>query len=209
VLLFIDNADSFTFNLVQAFRGLGEEVQVRSGSPTTWKGPTALQELSAHPPAALVLGPGPGRPEAAETSLRLLTAFAGHIPILGICLGHQALALHLGARVDRSARLTHGQTSRIHHRQGGLFSGLPSPLCMTRYNSLCVIEETLPPELEVSARDDSGEVMALAHKSLPLWGLQFHPEAIRSVGGVKLLQSFLGRAAKTETDTPAGNIRVG
>ena len=188
MLLFIDNADSFTFNVVHALRELGAEVDVRSAETLDAQ---ALAELERSPPRALAPGPGPGRPEGAAASLALLERFAGRLPILGVCLGHQALAHHFGGRLERSRRLLHGQTCEVHHGGRTLFAGLPTPLTMTRYHSLCVREDTLPTELEVTARDENGEVLALSHRELPLHGLQFHPEAIRSVGGPGLLGNFL------------------
>lgn len=187
MLLFVDNADSFTFNLVHALRAMGEAVEVVAGEDVD---PEAPARSGAH---GIVLGPGPGRPEGAQGSLALLERWAGRLPLLGICLGHQLIAHRAGAHIAPTTRRTHGQPAGIRHAGEGLFRGLPSPLRMTRYNSLTVVEETLPPELLVSARDDAGEVMALHHSDLPLWGLQFHPEGIRSVGGLALLERFLQR----------------
>ena len=188
MLLFVDNADSFTFNVVQALRELEAKVDVRAAESLD---ATALAELERTPPTALVLGPGPGRPETAAANLALLERFSERLTVLGLCLGHQALAHHFGGRLERSRHLLHGQTCAVHHEGRTLFAGLPSPLTMTRYHSLCVREATLPPELEVTARDETGEILGLSHRELPLHGLQFHPEAIRSVGGVGLLQNFL------------------
>ena len=205
MLLLVDNADSFTFNVVQAFRALGAEVDVRPAETLDGR---ALRELESTPPAALILGPGPGRPEAATANLALLERFAERLPVLGLCLGHQALAHHFGGHVERSTRLLHGQTCTVHHEGRALFAGLPSPLTMTRYHSLCVRADSVPAELEITARDETGEILGLSHRELPLHGLQFHPEAIRSVGGVRLLQTFLQSLEKRETGAARGNTRV-
>jgi anthranilate synthase/aminodeoxychorismate synthase-like glutamine amidotransferase len=184
VLLVLDNRDSFTFNLVQAFRTLGEEVRVvRAGA-------ARVGELLALRPDRILIGPGPGRPEDAVTSLELLDA-APHLPVLGVCLGHQCLALAHGGRVERAGRLVHGSTVPVLHAGRGLFRGLPSPAAFTRYNSLTVLEGGLPGCLEVLARSADGDVMALAHLERPHLGVQFHPESILSRHGLALLESFL------------------
>jgi anthranilate synthase/aminodeoxychorismate synthase-like glutamine amidotransferase len=185
VLLIVDNRDSFTFNLVQALRGMGQEVRVRPASTLDARAVRALD------PQRIVIGPGPGRPETAGASLEIIRAFAGALPILGVCLGHQAIAVQLGARLVVSRHLKHGQTTRITHSGVGLFRGLPSPLDQTRYNSLTIDPDSLPEELEITAHDGFGEIMGVRHRLWPLEGVQFHPEAIRSCRGIEVLRNFV------------------
>ena len=185
MLLMIDNYDSFTYNIVQYFGELGEEVQVYRNDKIT------LSEIEALAPARLVISPGPCDPDGAGISLAAIEHFAGKIPLLGVCLGHQAIGQIFGGRVVRSAYLMHGKTSPIHHDGAGLFQGLPNPFDATRYHSLVVERDTFPDCLEVTAWVAEGEIMGLRHRDLPLWGVQFHPESILTVGGMVILRNFL------------------
>ena len=185
MLLMIDNYDSFTFNIVQYFGQLGEEVQVFRNDRIT------LAEIEALAPARLVISPGPCSPEEAGISVAAIKHFAGKIPILGVCLGHQSIGAAFGGRVVRSSTLMHGKTSPIHHDGKGLFSGLPNPFSATRYHSLVVERSSFPDCLDVTAWVEEGEIMGLAHKELPVWGVQFHPESILTEGGMDILGNFL------------------
>ncbi|QGP93720.1 Aminodeoxychorismate/anthranilate synthase component 2 [Neomoorella glycerini] len=190
MLLMIDNYDSFTYNLVQYFLELGQEVVVRRNDAIT------LEEIAALQPDYLVLSPGPCTPNEAGISLAAITAFAGKIPILGVCLGHQSIAQAFGGRVVRAARLMHGKTSTITHDGKTIYRNLPNPFTATRYHSLIVAEETLPGCLEVTARSETGELMGLRHRHLAVEGVQFHPESILTAVGKELLQNFLEVYAK-------------
>src|SRR5512145_3476106 len=185
MLLMIDNYDSFTYNIVQYFGELGEEVQVYRNDRIT------LEEIEAIKPNRLVISPGPCSPEEAGISVAAIRRFAGKIPLLGVCLGHQAIGAAFGGRVVRSVSLMHGKTSPIHHDGRELFAGLPSPFNATRYHSLVVERESFPDCLDVTAWVENGEVMGLAHKELPVWGVQFHPESILTEGGMQILRNFL------------------
>jgi anthranilate synthase component II len=185
MLLMIDNYDSFTYNIVQYFGELGEEVVVRRNDKIT------LDEIEALAPARIVVSPGPCSPEEAGISVTAIRHFAGKVPLLGVCLGHQAIGAAFGGRVVRSASLMHGKTSPIHHDGKGLFTGLPNPFEATRYHSLVVERSSLPACLEVTAWVADGEIMGLAHRELPVWGVQFHPESILTVGGMDILRNFL------------------
>jgi len=185
MLLMIDNYDSFTYNIVQYFGELGEEVQVFRNDRIT------LEEIEAIRPDRLVISPGPCSPEEAGISVAAIRRFSGRIPLLGVCLGHQSIGAAFGGRVVRSVSLMHGKTSPIHHNGAGLFSGLPSPFNATRYHSLVVERESFPDCLEITAWVENGEVMGLAHKDLPVWGVQFHPESILTEGGMQILRNFL------------------
>jgi len=185
MLLMIDNYDSFTYNIVQYFGQLGEDVQVHRNDRIT------LEEIEALQPARLVISPGPCSPEEAGISVASITHFAGKIPILGVCLGHQAIGAAFGGNVVRSSSLMHGKTSSIHHDGQELFAGLPNPFQATRYHSLIVDRPTLPDCLEITAWVENGEIMGLRHRLLPVWGLQFHPESILTESGMELLKNFL------------------
>lgn len=185
MLLMIDNYDSFTYNIVQYFGQLGEEVHVHRNDKIT------LAEIKALQPARIVISPGPCSPEEAGISVAAITHFAGKIPILGVCLGHQSIGAAFGGNVVRSSSLMHGKTSPIYHDNTGLFKGLSNPFQATRYHSLIVDRPTLPECLETTAWVENGEIMGLRHKLLPIWGVQFHPESILTEGGMELLQNFL------------------
>jgi anthranilate synthase/aminodeoxychorismate synthase-like glutamine amidotransferase len=184
-VLVVDNYDSFTYNLVQCLRALGAECDVRLNDEVQ------VAALASALPDGVLISPGPGTPEQAGVSLELIRALAGKRPILGVCLGHQALAQAFGARVERAERPMHGKTSIVLHDGRGLFAGLPSPLRATRYHSLVVAAESLPAELEATAHTPEGELMGLRHRELPLEGLQFHPESILTEHGPRLVQNWL------------------
>lgn len=187
MLVMIDNYDSFTYNLVQYFGQLGEEVQVFRNDRID------LECLEAARPDRLVISPGPYSPDEAGISVAAIRQFAGKIPILGVCLGHQALGAAFGGRVIRAPRLMHGKTSLIYHDGRDLFQGIPSPFEATRYHSLIVERETLPDCFEVSAQTAVGEIMGLRHKNYATYGVQFHPESIMTAEGMNLLRNFLKR----------------
>ena len=184
-LLLIDNYDSFTYNLYQYLCELGAEVTVIRNDKLT------IDDVEAMQPDGIVLSPGPGRPEDAGVCIPVIARFVGQVPILGVCLGHQALAAAWGGRIVRAAEPRHGRTSLIEHDRQGLFEGLPSPLKVCRYHSLVVDEPSLPPVLQVTARSEDGAVMALAHASAPVFGVQFHPESALTPDGYRLLANFL------------------
>jgi len=184
MILMIDNYDSFTYNLVQVLAGAGAEVEVVRNDAES------VKALLARGPEGIVLSPGPGRPEDAGVCLELLRE-RPRVPLLGVCLGHQALGLAFGARVDRAPRLMHGKTSPVRHEDLGIFAGLPNPFEATRYHSLEVKEGTLPAELEPLAWADDGTLMGMRHRELPYWGVQFHPESILTGAGAHLLGNFL------------------
>lgn len=185
MLLMIDNYDSFTFNIVQYFGQLGEDVLVHRNDKIT------LTEIESLNPERIVVSPGPCSPDEAGISVAAIRHFAGKIPILGVCLGHQAIGAAFGGNVVRSASLMHGKTSPILHDGRELFAGLPNPFQATRYHSLIVDRPTLPACLEVTAWVENGEIMGMRHKQLPIWGVQFHPESILTEGGMELLKNFL------------------
>jgi anthranilate synthase component 2 len=185
MLLMIDNYDSFTYNLVQYFGELGEAVRVARNDEIT------LDDVAALAPACIVISPGPCTPNEAGISLPLIGRFAGKIPILGVCLGHQAIGQAYGGRVVHAKTLMHGKVSRIHHEGKGVFRGLPSPYEATRYHSLAIERETCPAELEITAWTEDGEIMGVRHRSLAVEGVQFHPESILTEHGHALLRNFL------------------
>ena len=185
MILMIDNYDSFTYNLVQYLGELGETLVVKRNDELTVKGAARLK------PSSIVISPGPGRPSEAGISSDLIKAFAGKIPILGVCLGHQCIGEVFGGEVVRAKRPMHGKTSRIYHAPGGLFQGLPSPFEATRYHSLIVKRDTLPTALAVTAWTHEREIMGLQHRRFPVYGVQFHPESILTSVGKDLLKNFL------------------
>ncbi len=185
MLLVIDNFDSFTYNLVQYFGQLGVEQRVFRNDEITPEQALALK------PDRVLLSPGPGCPLEAGVTLDIIRAFAGLKPIFGVCLGHQSIGQCFGGRVLRAERLMHGKLSPILHRGAGLFRGMPSPFRATRYHSLIVERSSLPDCLEITAETAEGEIMGLRHRTLPIWGVQFHPESIATEHGMKILENFL------------------
>ena len=185
MILLIDNYDSFTFNLYQALASLGEEVQVVRNDAVT------VNEVESMPPPPLVLSPGPCPPKQAGISLDLVEKFYSRIPLLGICLGHQAIAMAFGGRLRNATRILHGKTSRISHLGCGLFDGVDNTFTATRYHSLAVEEEGLPRALRVTARSEDQEIMGLEHCEYPVFGVQFHPESVLTTEGHKLLENFV------------------
>ena len=186
-LLVIDNYDSFTYNLVQYLGELGADLDVRRNDAIT------LDEVAALGPDGVVISPGPCTPREAGISVPLIQRFAGTIPILGVCLGHQAIGAAFGGAIVRAARIMHGKTSLIHHDGRRLFAGLPEPFEATRYHSLVIEPATLPPALERTAWTDEDEIMGVRHRTLFVEGVQFHPESILTVEGKRLLGNFLAR----------------
>jgi len=185
MLLVIDNYDSFTYNLVQYFGQLGvDQLVYRNDKITT-------NEALALKPKRLMISPGPCSPNEAGVSLKMIEAFAGRIPILGVCLGHQAIGQYFGGEVIQASHLMHGKTSPVYHQDTDLFNGLPNPLECTRYHSLIVNRSNLPQCLSVTAETAEGEIMGLAHKEFPIWGVQFHPESIATEKGMHILKNFL------------------
>lgn len=185
MILMIDNYDSFTYNLVQYLGVLGEELVVKRNDEITVKGIEALS------PDFLMISPGPCTPNEAGVSIEAIKYFAGKIPIFGVCLGHQAIAQAFGGKVVRADRLMHGKTSEIFHDGKTIFTNVPSPFTATRYHSLIVEKETLPDCFEISAWTEENEIMAIRHKTLPIEGVQFHPESIMTSHGMKLLENFI------------------
>jgi anthranilate synthase component 2 len=186
-LLMIDNYDSFTYNLVQYLAELGAEVMVRRNDAIT------LDEVAALAPDGVVVSPGPCTPREAGVSVPLIQRFAGQIPILGVCLGHQAIGAAFGGDIVRAPRIMHGKTSPIRHDGTGVFSGLPDPFAATRYHSLVIDPTTLPATLERTAWTDEGEIMGVRHRTAFVEGVQFHPDSILTIEGKRLLANFLGR----------------
>lgn len=189
-VILLDNHDSFTWNLAQSLGELGAAVDVWVSDAVT------AEEVARRRPDALVISPGPGTPRAAGASVAAVRRLAGHVPMLGVCLGHQAIAVAFGAAVVPAARPVHGKTSWVHHTGAGLFRGLPDPFEAMRYHSLLVDPATLPPVLERTAWTAAGEVMGLRHRRYRIDGVQFHPESIGTPVGKALLANFLGAAAE-------------
>jgi len=185
MLLVIDNYDSFTYNLVQYFGELGADVRVVRNDQITLEGIVGLA------PERIVISPGPGTPDDAGISCKVVERFGATIPLLGVCLGHQAIGQVFGGKVVRAGRLMHGKSSMIHHRGTGVFEGLPEPFEATRYHSLILQNDTVPECLEVTAWTDEDEIMGVSHKEMPIHGVQFHPESILTLEGKKLLGNFL------------------
>ncbi len=186
MLLMIDNYDSFTYNIVQYFGILGEEVVVKRNDEIDLDGIAALR------PERLVISPGPCTPTEAGISVAAIQGFAGKMPILGVCLGHQSIGAAFGATIVRAARIMHGKTSAVEHDGRDLFAGIEKPFTATRYHSLVIAPETLPAELKVTARAcDDQEIMGVRHTEYPIWGIQFHPESILTEAGMAILKNFL------------------
>jgi anthranilate synthase/aminodeoxychorismate synthase-like glutamine amidotransferase len=199
-VLVVDHYDSFVYNLVQLVEGYGYETHiVRSddGSP---------EELCRPAPDAVLLSPGPGRPEDAGCFLELIRQLDDSIPVLGVCLGHQAIGAALGGPVIRAPEPVHGKASLVHHGGRGILAGLPDPFEAGRYHSLVIDRETLPPELEVTAETEDGLIMALQHRSLPRFGVQFHPESILTPHGPKIVENFLELAERRLAERVAGTL---
>ena len=197
MILLIDNYDSFTWNLVQYLGDLGAACTVRRNDQLS------VAEALAMRPASIILSPGPCTPNEAGICLDLIAAAGGRVPILGVCLGHQAIGQAYGGRVVRAPVPMHGKLSPIHHAGTDLFAGLPSPFAATRYHSLVVAGESLPPNLAVTAWTEDGLIMGLAHRQHPVWGVQFHPESIASQHGHALLANFLALARGADTPRAA------
>ncbi|MFZ0198643.1 MAG: aminodeoxychorismate/anthranilate synthase component II [Candidatus Sulfotelmatobacter sp.] len=192
MVFILDNYDSFTYNLVQYFGELGAQVEVRRNDQLT------VADVEAMQPEHIVISPGPCTPQEAGISVGLIRHFAGKVPILGVCLGHQAIGAAFGGQVVRAPRLMHGKTSAVSHDSKTIFRGLPTPMTATRYHSLIVEEKDLPEELEVSAwttdRDGTRTIMGLRHRKFPVEGVQFHPESVLTDAGKKLVENFLAVA---------------
>ncbi len=184
-MLLIDNYDSFTYNLVQAFAALGAEVLVYRNDAITVDDARALE------PTHLVISPGPGRPDDAGVSLEMIGALADSVPLLGVCLGHQCLVQHFGGDIVRAERLMHGKTSMARHDGRTIYEGLSEPFEVGRYHSLCADRDSLPEVLELTAETDRGEIMGVRHQTLPLEGVQFHPESVLTPEGDRLMANFL------------------
>ena len=188
MLLMIDNYDSFTYNLVQYFGELGTQVKVYRNDEIT------LEQIALMKPEQLVISPGPCTPAEAGISVPAIREFAGKIPLLGVCLGHQSIGAAFGGKIVHAKRLMHGKTSPVHHQDVGVFKGLPNPVTCTRYHSLAIERESLPDCLEVTAWTDDGEIMGVRHKTLAVEGVQFHPESILTEHGHAMLKNFLDQS---------------
>ncbi|MEJ7628424.1 MAG: aminodeoxychorismate/anthranilate synthase component II [Nocardioidaceae bacterium] len=197
-VLVVDNYDSFVFNLVQYLAQLGAEVDVRRNDEVDARDADAYD--------GVLLSPGPGTPEKAGVCVEMVQHCAGRTPLLGVCLGHQAIAVAYGGSVDRAPELLHGKTSEVHHTGAGVLNGLPEPFTATRYHSLAVDPATVPDELEVTARTASGVIMALRHRDLPVEGVQFHPESVLTEGGHHLLANWLVSCG--DADAPARAAQI-
>ena len=185
MLLMLDNYDSFTYNLVQYFGELGENVKVLRNDQTT------VEEIAALKPTRICVSPGPCSPTEAGISVELIRHFAGKLPILGVCLGHQAIGAAFGGHIVRARQQMHGKTSLITHTGTDVFQNLPSPYTVTRYHSLAIERQSLPDCLEITAQTEDSEIMGVRHKTMPIYGVQFHPESILSEHGHDLLRNFL------------------
>jgi para-aminobenzoate synthetase component 2 len=184
-ILVIDNYDSFVFNLVQYLGQLGAECEVHRNDEIS------VADVGTFGAAGILLSPGPGEPTRAGIMMEVIREYAGKIPMFGVCLGHQAIGAAFGAIVTRAPELLHGKTSEVHHKGTGVLAGLPDPFTATRYHSLAVVPETLPAEIEVTGTTDSGVVMAMRHRELPIEGVQFHPESVLTEGGHTMLANWL------------------
>lgn len=185
MLLMIDNYDSFTYNLVQYFGELGADLKVFRNDEIT------IDDIKKMSPERIVISPGPGRPENAGISVDIIKEFAGKIPILGVCLGHQGIGYAYGGKIVRAKKLMHGKTSKIKHDNEGIFKDVENPFEATRYHSLVIDQKTMPKCFKIIARSDDGEIMGIRHESFNLWGVQFHPESILTTEGKKILDNFL------------------
>ncbi|HEX8552025.1 MAG TPA: aminodeoxychorismate/anthranilate synthase component II [Abditibacteriaceae bacterium] len=195
MILMIDNFDSFTYNLVQYLGEMGEELVVKRNDEIT------LDDIAAMKPEKIIVSPGPCSPAEAGVSVGAIQRFAGEIPILGVCLGHQSIGQAFGGRIVRAQNLMHGKTSPIHHEHQGVFEDLPSPFPATRYHSLVIERDTLPACLEITAQTEDGEIMGVRHrdvKNIDVEGVQFHPESILTEGGKTLLRNFVERGRKEQ-----------
>jgi len=188
MILMIDNYDSFTYNLVQYLGELGQRLKVFRNDKI------AIPKIKKLKPSHIVISPGPGRPEDAGISNKVIEEFSGKIPILGVCLGHQCIGYCFGAKIVQADRLMHGKTSMIYHNKKTIFSGIPNPFEATRYHSLIIKKESLPKVLEVTAWTRQDEIMAVKHKDLAVWGVQFHPESVLTKVGKDILKNFLNEA---------------
>lgn len=202
MILLIDNYDSFVYNLDRYLRRLGQTTLVVRSDAITTDSITRLQ------PEAIVISPGPKSPDDAGCSMEVVRRFAGAIPILGVCLGHQAIAQSMGARITRAPAPMHGSASWIHHRDSRLMQGLPSPLQVGRYHSLIIDPDSLPDRLRATAWTDDGIIMAIEHREQPVFGVQFHPESILTVGGYHILASFLKCAGLSPLSLPPPDIAI-
>ena len=185
MLLMLDNYDSFTYNLVQYFGELGQDVRVFRNDQIT------LEQIDALAPDYICISPGPCSPAEAGISIEVIKRYAGKVPLLGVCLGHQAIGAAFGGNIIRAKEIMHGKTSEITHTGSDVFKGLPSPFTVIRYHSLAIERETIPPCLTITAQTADGEIMGVRHKTLPVYGVQFHPESILSEHGHALLRNFL------------------
>ena len=191
-VLVVDNYDSFVFNLVQYLGQLGVDCDVRRNDEIS------VDDVGALRPAGILLSPGPGTPERAGICIEVIKRYGDQVPIFGVCLGHQAFGAAYGATVTRAPELLHGKTSLVSHTGTGVLAGLPDPFTATRYHSLAVIESTLPDEIEVTGRTESGVVMAMRHRSLPIEGVQFHPESVLTQGGHLMLANWLAACGRPD-----------
>jgi para-aminobenzoate synthetase component 2 len=191
-ILVIDNYDSFVFNLVQYLGQLGAECEVRRNDEIS------VADVGTFGAAGVLLSPGPGTPERAGIMMDVIRAYAGKVPMFGVCLGHQAIGAAFGATVTRAPELLHGKTSEVHHTGQGVLAGLPEPFTATRYHSLAVVPDTLPDEIEVTGRTESGVVMAMRHRTLQVEGVQFHPESVLTEGGHTMLANWLAACGLPE-----------
>lgn len=187
-VLLIDNFDSFVFNLAQYLGALGAE-------PVVLRNDASLQDLADVEPDAVVISPGPGRPEDAGCCVEAIRTFAGRVPLLGVCLGHQAIGVAYGGRVVRAEGVMHGKTSLVNHNSAGVFEGLPNPFLATRYHSLVIEPGSMPKTLEVTASTDEGVIMGIRHRDLAVEGVQFHPESVMTAEGITLMKNFLREAS--------------
>jgi len=185
MILMIDNYDSFTYNLVQYLEELGQKICVYRNDAIT------IRDIEKLNPSSIVISPGPGRPENAGISCEVIKEFCGKIPILGVCLGHQAIGYCFGGKIVQAKKLMHGKVSKIYHNKKDIFKNIPNPFLATRYHSLVVEKKSLPSCLEITASTNDHEIMGLKHKDYPLWGVQFHPESILTKSGKAILDNFI------------------